>query len=87
MEKSNGKAVATLILGIISLIMIFTGVGSVAGIILAIVGVVLGNQVKRVDPSNGMAKAGRVLCWIGLILCIIVAILLFAACGLIVSLI
>ena len=87
MEEQKGKSIASLVLGIVSLILIFTGMGTIAGIILAIVGVNLGKSVKRSGYDNGMAKAGRVLSWIGLILCIIVLVLVLVACGAIISLV
>ena len=80
MEQSKGMAVATLIFGIASVAMVLTISGAVVGLGLAIVGVVLGNQVKKEDPSNRMAKAGRVLCWIVLILFILFLVLMFVAC-------
>lgn len=86
MSNENGKAIASMVLGIVSLILILFG-GSVIGIILAIVGVVLGNSVKKVDPTNGYAKAGRILSWIGLIVCIVITVLVVALIGAVVSLI
>ena len=84
MDNTNGKAIASMVLGIVSLILILFG-GSIIGIILAIVGVVLGNSVKRIDPYNGFAKAGRILSWIGLIICIVVTVLTVVLVGAVVS--
>lgn len=70
MNKNNeGKATASLILGIISLVFIFFNIYSFIGLILAIIGLVLGMQVKRDQPELGNAKAGVVLCIIGIVLC------------------
>lgn len=66
--KSNGKATASLVLGIISLVFIFFGIYAFIGFILAVIGLILGIQVKKTDPGNGHAKAGVILCIIGLAL-------------------
>jgi hypothetical protein len=75
-NQNDGKAVASLVLGIISLVFIFFGQFAFLGIIMAIIGLVLGIQVKKADPNNGKAKAGVVLSIIGLALCA----LAFLAC-------
>jgi len=69
-QKNNGKAVASMVLGIISVIFIFTGSFSLIGIVLAIIGLILGISAKKESPS-GMATAGIVLSIIGLALCAI----------------
>lgn len=67
-QKSNGKAIASLVLGIISLVLIFTGYGTIVGIIAGIVGLILGINARKENPS-GMATAGIVLSIIGLAVC------------------
>ncbi|MGX8796621.1 DUF4190 domain-containing protein [Fusibacter sp. JL298sf-3] len=69
MEQRNndGKAVASLVLGIISLVTIFTGVFAFIGIVLSIVGLILGLNSRKENPS-GMATAGIVLSIISLVL-------------------
>lgn len=69
-QQSNGKAIASLILGIVSLVCIFFGYGALLGIILAVIGLVLGIGAKKTAPS-GMATAGIVLSIIGLAACAI----------------
>lgn len=72
-NQSNGKATGSLILGIISLVLILVGIFipvivHLVGTILSIIGLVLGIQAKKIDPENGQAKAGVVICIIALIL-------------------
>ena len=66
----NGKAVASLVLGIVGLVCIFFGYGALIGIICAIVGIVLGTSAKKEQPSS-MANAGVVLGIVALALCIV----------------
>ncbi|MDF2543984.1 MAG: putative rane protein [Herbinix sp.] len=68
-NQRNGKAIASLVLGIVSLVFIFFGYGALLGLAMAIVGLVLGIQAKKENPNNGQAKAGVILCIIGLGLC------------------
>jgi len=65
---TNGKAVASLVLGIISCVFVFFGYGAVIGIILGIIGLVLGISAKNEQPSS-MATAGIVLSSIAIGLC------------------
>lgn len=74
-QPSNGKAIASLVCGIVSLVCLFFGYGALLGIILAIVGLVLGINAKKEAPS-GMATAGVILSIIGLASCAII----FLAC-------
>lgn len=72
-NKSNGMAVASLVLGIIGLVCLFFL--PVLTIILSIVGLVLAIMGKKKNPS-GVATAGLVLNIIGLVLSVII----FVAC-------
>lgn len=86
MEKNNeGKAIASLVLGILSLLTIFFGYFGIVGIILAIVGLILGINSKKEGPS-GMATAGIVLSIIGLVLNALVVVACVACAGLFMSL-
>ncbi|MDD4112657.1 MAG: DUF4190 domain-containing protein [Herbinix sp.] len=78
-NKSDGKATASLVLGIVSLVFIFFGTFAFIGMILAIIGLVFGISAKKENPEDGKAKAGIVLCIIGLALCTI-SLLACAAC-------
>lgn len=85
-NRSNGKATASLVLGIISLVFIFFGTYAFPGIILAIIGLVLGIQAKKEDPNDTKAKAGFILSIIGLALCALTFLSCVACIGLLASL-
>jgi heme O synthase-like polyprenyltransferase len=77
--KSNGKATASMVLGIVSLVCLviggFTGgILSLAGVVTSIVGLILGVKAKKEDPTNGKAKAGFIMSLISLILNVVVAV-------------
>lgn len=74
-NKTNGKAVASLVLGIIAVVCVFFGYVALLGVILGIIGLILGIQAKKQQPS-GMATAGVVLSIIAIAICTIV----FLAC-------
>ena len=46
-QKSNGKAIGSLVLGIISLVFIFTGYGTLMGIVAGVVGLILGINARK----------------------------------------
>ncbi len=85
-NQSNGKAMASLVLGIISLVFIFFNVYAFIGMIMAIVGLILGIQVKKENPDDGKAKAGVILSIIGLALCAVTFIACLACTGTILGL-
>lgn len=68
--QGNGKAIASLVLGIIAVVCVFFGYGALVGIILGIIGLVLGINAKKTAPS-GMATAGIVLSIIAIAVCAI----------------
>ena len=74
-KKSNGFAIAALVLGIVAIVFSFIGL-SMIGLILGIVGIVLAIIGKKKNPT-GMATAGLVLSIIGTVLCA----LIFIACA------
>lgn len=76
---TNGKAVASMVLGIIAAVLIFVPYGGFVGLVLAIIGLVMGVQAKKQAPS-GMATAGIVLCIIALAIDAI-AVIVVAACA------
>ena len=69
-NESNGMAIASLILGIISILFNFIGYSWI-GLILGIVGIILGVNAKKKNPSS-MASAGLVLSIIGTALCAVI---------------
>ena len=80
-NKTNNKAIASLVLGIISLVCIFFGYGALLGIILGVIGLVLGINAKKEQPSS-LATAGIVLSIIGLSICAFTFIACVACVGL-----
>ena len=77
-KKSNGLAVASLVLGIVSIV--FSFFIQWLGLIIGIVGIVLGVMAKKKNPC-GMATAGLVLSIIGTILCALIFIACIACIG------
>lgn len=73
MEEMNGKvpgkgmAVASLVLGIIAIVLWWFSWSAIASIVLGVVGLVLAGQSKKAGFSGGMRTAGFVLSLIGLI--------------------
>ncbi len=67
---SNGKAIASLVLGILAAACVFFGYGALLGIVLGVVGLILGINAKKEAPS-GMATAGIILSIIAIALCVI----------------
>lgn len=78
-KKSNGLAIASLVLGIVAILFNFIGLG-IIGLILGIVGIVLGVMAKKKNPT-GMATAGLVLSIIGTVLCALILIACAACVG------
>ena len=70
-------AAGSLVLGIISLVMAFFIPGATVkwiGAILALIGIVLGVQGRKIPEKHGLATGGMVCSIIGFIACIIVVI-------------
>ena len=67
---SNGLAIASLVLGIVSLVLVaaFSWMlwGSIAGLCLGIVGTILGVMGRKNDTGRTMATAGMILSIIGI---------------------
>lgn len=71
-NPARGKATASMVLGIVSLICIWFGYSSLIGIVCGIIGLVLGIDAKKQlmpEEGRGMATAGVVCSAIGLGLC------------------
>lgn len=79
-KKSNGLAIASLVLGIVAIVFSFIGLSIPFGLIIGIVGIILGIMAKKKNPC-GMATAGLVLSIIGTVLCAIVFIACMACVG------
>ncbi|HEY5537786.1 MAG TPA: hypothetical protein VIK23_03895 [Acetobacterium sp.] len=91
MEQYNGKATASLVLGIVSLVCIWLGYFTLAGIACAIVGLIFGIQIRKASQlegfkPSGTANAGFVLNIIGLALCSLAFIVCVACVSILVPL-
>ena len=64
-EEELFMSIATLVLGILSILFIFTGSGIPEALVLGIVGIVLGHFAKKKEPYNKYAKAGFICSIIG----------------------
>ena len=72
MEENNnipgkGAATASLVLGIISVVLWFFGYSALVSVILGIVGQILAGNAKKAGFNGGIRTAGFVLSLIGLI--------------------
>lgn len=74
-QKTPGSSIASLVLGLISLLCAWFGWGALISIITGIIGIILGIKGNKIQQT-GMGTAGIVLSIIGLVLSIIV----FFAC-------
>jgi len=74
MENKKTLSMLALIFGIVGIILTFTP-GAVAGLILAILGIVFSVIAKKKEGKNGMATAGFVLSLIAVILWIVVVVI------------
>lgn len=68
-------AVASLVLGIISLVFLF--IVPIVGVIVGLVGIILGAMARKVPEKQGMATAGLVCSIIGVAL----GLVMFIACA------
>ena len=74
-------AVASLVLGIVSIALNFIGLGFPIGTILGLVGIVPGLMARKSDPGNGLATGGMVCSIIGTILSVLFIVLCAACVG------
>ncbi len=70
-QQSNGKGVASLILGIASIVLCWI---SIIGLASGIVGLILAIKQKKVFP-NGMATAGLVTSIVGIVFSLFVTVI------------
>lgn len=76
-QSSNGKAIAGLVLEIVSIVLIFFGAyGAVFGLICGVIGIILSIKARNENPT-GIATAGFVCSIIGTVLCAVS----FVACA------
>ena len=75
-EPGKGAAIASLVLGIVSIAMWFFGMGALIGHITGIIGLICASSAKKAGFVGGMRTAGFVCSLIG----VIGSALVFVAC-------
>lgn len=75
-EPGKGAAIASMVLGIISIVTWFFGMGALLGLITGVIGLVCASSAKKAGFVNGMRTAGFVCSLIG----VIGSALVFVAC-------
>ena len=75
-QPGKGAAVASLVLGIVSIVFWVFGIGAVVGLVTGIIGLICSSNSKKQGFSGGMQTAGFVCSLIGLI----GSALIFVAC-------
>ena len=66
-EPGKGSAIASLVLGIASVVLIWFGYSALASVACGIIGLILASSSKKAGYQGGMRTAGFVLSLIGLI--------------------
>ncbi|MBQ1430631.1 MAG: hypothetical protein IIZ05_03340 [Firmicutes bacterium] len=61
---------ASLVLGILSIICVFFGYGAILGLVFGIIGTILGAKARK-ESQTGLATAGFVCSLVGIILCVL----------------
>lgn len=84
-QPGYGAAIASLILGIIGVVLWFFGYSSIISIILGIIGIVLANNAKKKGFTGGIRTGGFVLSLISLIGGAIAFIACIACTGLLIA--
>lgn len=80
-QPSHGKAVASLVLGIVGVICWFYGYSSILSIILGIISVELAKAAAKEGNTEGVCTAGKIFGRISLIGGIIFLVFTFAVVG------
>lgn len=88
LDYNTGKTqgITSLVLGIVSVLSCFTGIGALIGVITGIIGLVYANKAKRNGYKEGIQTGGFVSSLVGLIVSAIEVILIIVLFGSIVSL-
>ena len=66
-EAGKGKAIASLVLGIIAVVFWFFGALSLISVVCGIIGIILSASAKKSGYTGGLATGGLVLSIIGLV--------------------
>lgn len=88
-EQMKGKATASLVLGILSIVLPWFGYSSIIALVCGIIGLVLANKVKKAcaaanEQAPGTATGGKVTSIIGIVisgLCFVFIVLLATIFG------
>ena len=80
-QPGKGAATASLVLGIISVVCWFFGVGAAVGLVTGIIGLILASSSKKAGFEGGIRTAGFVLSLIGIIGSAIVFVACIACVG------
>ncbi len=75
-EPGKGAAIAGLVLGIVSIVTWFFGMGALIGLITGVIGLICASNAKKAGFEGGMRTAGFVCSLIG----VIGSALVFVAC-------
>ncbi len=75
-EPGKGAAVASLVLGVVSIVTWFFGMGALIGLITGVIGLICASNAKKAGFVGGMRTAGFVCSLIG----VIGSALVFVAC-------
>ncbi len=75
-QPGKGAATASLVLGIISIVFWFFGMGAIVGLITGVIGLILASSAKKAGFVGGLRTAGFVCSLIG----VIGSALIFVAC-------
>lgn len=82
MQNSKGKAIASLVCGIVSVVLAWFSYGAIAGLAAGIVAIVLGVGVRKLNDENkNFATAGLVTGIIGVVLSGILLVCVICATG------
>ncbi len=82
MQNSKGKAIASLVCGIVSVVLAWFNYGAIAGLAAGIVAIVLGVGVRKLNDENkNFATAGFITGIIGVVLSGILLVCVICAAG------
>ena len=82
MQNSKGKAIASLVCGIVSVVIAWFSYGAIAGLAAGIVAIVLGVGVRKLNDENkNFATAGFITGIIGVVLSGILLVCVICAAG------
>lgn len=75
------KAITSLVLGIVSVLSCFTGIGSIIGLVTGIIGLIFASNAKKEGYYGGIQTGGFVCSLVGLIISCLVLIFSIVVLG------